>query len=220
MLIIYGSDISAPSNKVRFMANLVGVEHEFRPIHLAKGEARTAEFLKKHPAGKVPVIEDDGFVLFESNTILKYLARKYRPELYPSGLEEQAITDQWMDFVSAHIGLAMAKIMFNRILAPRRNLEVDQRALDEGQKFIHRFLPPVENLLGPSGEACLLGERLSIVDVNLLATLDPAEASGIDLSRYANLQKWRNRLKKEDFYSRCHKCYEDVVKKYPIPGKS
>lgn len=218
MLTIYGSEVSSPSNKVRFMANLAGVEYEYRSIHLAKGEARSPEFLKKHPAGKVPVIEDNGFVLFESNAIVKYLARKYRPELYPSDIEQQAVVDQWMDFISAHVGLAMAKITFNRILAPLRKMEVDQRSLDEGQKFMHRFLPPVDNLIGASDDSYVLGKTMSIVDVNLLATLDPAEASGVDLARYENIQRWRDRLKKEDFYTRCHRSFEEVIQKYSGAG--
>jgi len=214
MLIIYGSEVSSPSNKVRFMANLAGVEYEYRSIHLAKGEARTPEFMKKHPAGKVPVIDDNGFVLFESNAILKYLARKYRPELYPSGIEEQALVDQWMDFVSAHVGQAMAKITFNRLLAPLREIEVDQRSLDEGVKFMHRFLPPVENFLEASEDSYFFGRAISIVDVNLLATLDPAEAAGVDLSPYEKLSRWRNRLKQEEFYIRCHRSYEETLQKY------
>ena len=64
MLKIYGADLSAPANKVRMTANALGIEYEYIRVSIRDGENRTEEYLKMHPAGKVPVIDDDGFVLF------------------------------------------------------------------------------------------------------------------------------------------------------------
>ena len=62
------------------------------------------------PRGKVPVIDDDGFVLFErNNAIIRYLAAKREWPLYPGGAKQRALVDQWADFVSDHIASALGR---------------------------------------------------------------------------------------------------------------
>ncbi len=65
MLKIYGADLSGPSCKVRFVANALGLAYEYMKVDLVKGANRSEAHLRLHPAGKVPVIDDDGFVLFD-----------------------------------------------------------------------------------------------------------------------------------------------------------
>ena len=72
MLTIYGSDLSGPCNKTRFVANYLGLNYEYRRINLREGEQKQAWFLKINPVGKVPAMEEDGFCLFESAAICKY----------------------------------------------------------------------------------------------------------------------------------------------------
>ena len=211
MLRIYGSDLSAPSNKVRFVANALGLEYDFVFVNLREGEHRKPEFLKLHPAGKIPVIDDDGFVLFESAAIIRYLADKYNADLYPKPLKERAIVDQWIDFSGHHVGLAASKVLYNRVFAPRRNLPVDEMSLKEGLEWLVRFLPVVDAQLGKN--KYLTSNKLTIADINLLAILDPAEVAGINLLPYKNIVAWRNDLKKKDFYTKCFKEFGEALKK-------
>ena len=81
MLKIYGADLSSPANKVRFAANALGLEYEYIQVKLRDGEHKKSEFLKINPVGKIPVIDDDGFVLFESGAIAKYLCVKHNSAL-------------------------------------------------------------------------------------------------------------------------------------------
>jgi len=209
MLKIYGSDLSGPSNKVRLVANALGLEYEYRRVDLRDGENKTEDYLRLHPAGKVPVIDDGGFVLFESNAIIKYLASKAGSPLYPQETNKQAIVDQWIDFSSHHIGTAMGRVLFNRLFAPFLKLEVDEHSLSDGLSFLDRFLPVVERQL--QANPFLAGNEFTLADLNLLAILDPAEVVGIDLSAYASLSKWRKGLREESFYTKCHKSYEEAV---------
>ena len=209
MLKIYGSDLSTPANKVRFAANAIGLKYEYKRVDLRAGEHQKPEFLKLHPAGKIPVIDDDGFVLFESNAIIKYLALKNNSPLYPKELKEQATIDQWIDFGSHHAGQAMAKVVYNRLIAPLRNVPVDEHSLKEGLTFLDRFLPIIDQQLGKN--KFLAGDRFTLADINLLTILDPAEVSSIDLGKYKNIVKWRNALRKEKFYRDCHEEYGEVL---------
>ena len=110
MLTIYGADLSPPSFKVRFAANALALTYEYKKVDLINGENTSEDFLKLNPAGKVPVIQDDGFVLYESNAILKYLAATSESPLYPAGIKQRALIDQWMDFVSHHVATAMNRV--------------------------------------------------------------------------------------------------------------
>jgi glutathione S-transferase len=209
MLIIYGANLSAPANKIRFVANALGLEYEYQKVNLRQGENKQDWFLKLHPAGKIPVIDDDGFVLFESNAIIKYLAQKHKSVLYPSGLKERAAVDQWMDFVSLHIGAAMGRVLYNRVFAPIIGTEVDQRSLKDGVSFLGRFLPVVDRQL--KNNEYLAGSEMTLADFVLLATLDPTEVAGIDVSSYPKIVRWRQKLMEQEFYTKCHKSYGEAL---------
>lgn len=210
MLKIYGANLSSPANKIRFVANALGLDYEYIQISIRDGENQTEEYKKLHPAGKVPAIDDDGFVLFESDAIAKYLAASQRSPLYPEDIKQRAKVDQWMDFSSIHINAAMGRVMFNRIFAPVIKAPVDQNSLNDGIKFLGRFLPVVDAQLSRS--KYLASDELTLADFSLLSSLDPAEAAEIDLAPYPNLVKWRSDLMKRDFYTKCHSSYGDVLK--------
>jgi glutathione S-transferase len=210
MLTIYGSDVSSPANKVRFAANALGLKYEYSRVNLRAGEQQRPEFLKVNPIGKVPAIDDNGFCLFESNAIIKYLADKNNSALYPKELKARALVDSWIDFTTLHVGINLMKVTYNRLFAPMRGQPVDENSIKDGEQFLSRFLPTVDQQLGLSKYLC--GPTMTLADINLLATLDPAEASQVDLSKYKNITKWRNALKKEKFYTQCHSDYSDAVK--------
>jgi len=79
MIQLFGSANTKSFNtlKIRFALAEIGVAYQFTPVDLAKGESRTAQFLRINPHGKVPVLLDDDFALPESDAILWYLAEKY-----------------------------------------------------------------------------------------------------------------------------------------------
>jgi len=149
MLKIYGADLSPPSNKVRFVANELGLDYEYSSVNLVSGENQSEGHLKLHPGGKVPVIDDDGFVLFESNAIIRYLAAKCESPLYPGGTKQRAQVDQWADFVSHHIASALGRVLFNRVFAPFLGQEVDEGAITENLSFLDRFLRRLQPALRP-----------------------------------------------------------------------
>jgi glutathione S-transferase len=209
MLKIYGAELSSPSNKVRFVANELGLEYDYQSVNLVAGDNQKEEHLKLHPGGKVPVIDDDGFVLFESNAIIRYLATKSESPLYPAGAKQRALVDQWSDFVSHHIATAVSRVLVNRVFAPFLNQEVDERSLADGLSFLERFLPVVNAPL--EERRYLAGGELTLADFSLLAALDPAEVAQVDMSGYLNITRWRKDLMGREFYTKCHKSYGDVL---------
>lgn len=209
MLTIYGFDFSSPANMVRMCANAVGVEYQYVQLDPFKGEHKSDEHLARHPAGKVPAIDDDGFTLFESTAIMKYLCRKAGSDCYPEDVVRQAVIDQWCGFVSIHVFMAMGRVTFNRMVAPKLGVEVDQGSLADGLRFLGQFLPVIEQQLEKS--RYLAGDDFSIADICLLAILDPAEVVELDLTPYPKLIAWRDDLRGQPFYRGVHDFYGESL---------
>jgi glutathione S-transferase len=208
MLTIYGFNFSSPSNKVRFTANALGITYDYKQVNLMAGEQKSPEFLKINPAGRVPAIDDNGFKIFESTAIIKYLADKNNSPLYPKDLQKRAVVDQWIDFSNIHVQAAINRITFNRVMYKFLNVSIDERSLNDGLKFVGQFLPMLEKQLKEN--KYLAGSEMTLADINLLAVLDPAEMSSIDLSAYPSLIAWRKNLKNQSFYKQCHNSLEEV----------
>lgn len=210
MLKIYGSDISVFSNKVRYTANAMGLEYEYQPMNIPAGDTQKPEYLRIHPAGKVPAMDDDGFILFESNAICKYLADKNGSELYPKELKQRSVVDQWVDFSTLHVSNAVNRLLFNRVLAPLIGMAVDEQSIKDGINFVARFLPIVDKQLEVKNY--FASGQMTLADVCLLASLDPVEISDIDISSYQNIVRWRNALKQEKFYKDCFDEYGEPLR--------
>lgn len=209
MLTIYALDLSAPALKVLYVANALGLQYEKKGINLMGGEGQNPEYLKIHPAGKVPAITDGDFKLFESNAIIRYFARKKNSDLYPNDIKKQAIIDQWIDFVSIHIQNGVSRVLWNKVFAPKLGKEVDQNSMKCGYEFLEKYLPVVDQQLGNS--KYLAGDNLSLADFVLLAYTDPLETIEVDIKKYPKLAKWREGLVTKDFYQKVHKFYGETM---------
>ncbi|MDE2028711.1 MAG: glutathione S-transferase family protein, partial [Candidatus Omnitrophica bacterium] len=202
MLTIYGSDLSGPAIKTRLTASYLGIDYKWQLVNLREKEQKQEWFLKINPAGKVPALDDDGFHLFESNAICKYLCDKYDSALYPKDIRKRAVIDQWIDFVSFHILAYYVPVMVNRLFAPLRGLPVDEKAMLDGENGLKQYFPLIEAQL--TKNAFLTGTAVCLADIILFAVLEPTEMAKIDLSPYPKLTAWRSGLKKQPFYTRCY----------------
>jgi glutathione S-transferase len=93
---LYNVAYSGNSYKVRLLLAQLGIRYEIVEVDILNGESRTPEFLKINPNGRTPVLDDNGFLLAESNAILAYLARGTR--YLPEDRKSWALVFQWMFF--------------------------------------------------------------------------------------------------------------------------
>lgn len=93
---LYNVTYSGNSYKVRLLLAQLGIPCEIIEVDILKGESRTAEFLTINPNGRTPVLDDNGFILAESNAILAYLARGTK--LLPDDRKKFGLIFQWMFF--------------------------------------------------------------------------------------------------------------------------
>lgn len=108
------------------------------------------------------------------------------------------------------VGAEVSKVLYNRIFAPIRKFEVDERSIKEGLELFNRFLPIVDTQLNKNKYIARNG--LTLADLNLLEALDSVEMVEIDIDHYVNVVGWRIDLRKEEFYTKCHKEYGESFK--------
>ena len=114
---LYQHPFSPNCQKVVALAHEVGVPLELATVEIFKGESRTPAMLAKNPNGKVPILEDGDFVLWESTAMLAYIAAKAgRADLAPTTPRERAEVDRWTSWQGAHFGPAIRKVAFERVV--------------------------------------------------------------------------------------------------------
>lgn len=117
MLKIYGRANSLNVKKVLWMCGEIGLPFEREDFGRDHRPTSDPAFMKLSIYGVVPVVVDDGFVLRESNTIVRYLASKHaRTDLYPGELKARAIAEQWMDYGSVDMGNGMRSVFQGKFL--------------------------------------------------------------------------------------------------------
>ena len=119
MLRIWGRLSSVNVQKVVWCADELGLAYERIDAGGAFGLTRTPEYLAMNPNSLVPVLDDDGFVLYESNAIVRYLAARHsRGTLWPEDLAKRADADRWMDWQTNTYQPAMRDIFWQLVRTP------------------------------------------------------------------------------------------------------
>jgi glutathione S-transferase len=133
LLKIIGRGTSGNVMKVLWLADELRLEYDQQDLGGPFGGNDAPEFRARNPNGLVPVIEDDGVVLWESNAIVRYLAGKYGyGTLSPADTARRAVADQWMDWQQTVVGPVMSPIFWGLVRTPaaERDLAAIQRAIE------------------------------------------------------------------------------------------
>jgi glutathione S-transferase len=194
MLRIWGRANSSNVMKVLWLCDELGIAYERIDAGGAFGRTNEPDYLAKNPNALVPTIEEpDGFVLWESNAILRYLARSRAPAnpIYPSDLRVAADCDRWMDWQVSAINPPMTTIFFTyvRIPEPERNYAAAAKARDVAE----RLWAMAEAKL--AGGDYLCGKDLTLADIALAPYLHRWLALPIERKPMPRLEAWYARLK-------------------------
>lgn len=125
------------------------------------GINKTPEYLKLNPNGLVPTLEDGDLVLWESNTIMRYLAKKYdAKKVFPSDLSSQAASEKWMDWQISTLwpALRIPFLGLTRIPEEERDYVAIKNAFQESNRLLGIFDSVLANDLFCSGKQFNLGD--------------------------------------------------------------
>ena len=183
---IYGAARSRAA-RVLWMAKELGLDYEHVKVDFATGETRTPAHLALNPNGHVPVIDDDGFILWESMAINLYLAKRYNTAgLYPSRREDEAQAWQWSFWGMTEVERPVLTAMMNRAIFPEN--QRDPATADAAEKSLAAPLKALDGVLGPT--LYLLGDHFTVADLNVASILAWARPAQIDMSPFPKVAAW------------------------------
>jgi glutathione S-transferase len=194
MITLHVFPSSPRSFKVLALADHLGIQHRVHIVDLAKGEQETPEFTRLNPNQRVPVLTDDGFVLWESNAILQYLAAKQPASgLLPADPRERALIAQWQCWDLAHWDPACAILVFENVVKKVFGMGVpDPAEIKKGEDRFHLCAAVLDAHL--KGRKYITGSTLTIADFSIGAPLNQAQLAGLPVGRYKEIVRWHAAL--------------------------
>lgn len=186
MMKLYTHPISGHAHRARLFISLLELEVELIELDLSKAEHKAPQFLKLNAFGQIPVLEDEGHHIPDSNAIMIYLAKKHeRRDWYPEDPLGAAQVQRWLSIAAGPLAYGPAAARLVTIFgSPYNPEEVIKRA--------HLLLKTVDGVL--QGKDWLVGARPTIADVSMYSYLARAPEGNVELSQYKEVLAYLERI--------------------------
>ena len=191
MLKIWGRVNSVNVKKAMWCVAELGLPHERIDAGMKFGVNNTPEYRKMNPTGLVPTIEDDGFTLWESHSIVRYLSAKHSAgKLWPADPRARADADRWMDWAFTFQN-AMRNVFWGLIRTPPEKR--DLKAIEEGTQKSHELAAMLDKVL--ADRAFVAGAAFTMGDIPIGAEVQRYMRVPIERPQLPHLQAWFERLR-------------------------
>lgn len=198
MLKIWGRKNSSNVRKALWIAEELGLEYESLNAGGAFGVNDQPEYLAKNPNGVVPMIEDGEFVLWESNTIVRYLAAQYAPDpaFYPASPKARAQAEKWMDWTTSTLAGPFRPVFWGVVRTPADKQDWTQ--INAAKAEVERLLVIVDAAL--ARQPYLSGDEFGVGDIPLGCFAYPWFEMPIERRELPHLKAWYERLQQRPAY--------------------
>jgi glutathione S-transferase len=191
MLTIHGRNNSSNVQKVVWALNEMKVPYERTDAGGAFGIVNTPDYLAMNPNARVPTMDEDGFILWESNAIVRYLANKHdKGGLCPSDPRQHADADRWMDWQQTTLGPTMTPIFWNLVRTPEPDR--DMKLVESSKTVMVGLGKIIDDAL--NGRAYLAGDGFTMADIPAAIQIYRWVALVEDRPSLPNLEAWYDRL--------------------------
>lgn len=153
-----------------------------------RGETRTPEMLKLNPNGHVPVLDDDGYVIWESLAINQYLAEK-TGTLWPAGAQAHGQIAQWSLWAMTEVEPHLVTMLMHMMFLPEAQRSPE--AIEQAKAALAKPMQVLDEHL--AGRPYLLGTDFNVGDLNVCSVLGLAAMLHYDFSPFANVGAWLGR---------------------------
>tara|TARA_A100001011_G_C14185325_1_gene788781 strand:+ start:21 stop:644 length:624 start_codon:yes stop_codon:yes gene_type:complete len=205
MLTVYGRKSSANVQKVHWICLEGNIEFKSVNIGGKYGGHTSSEFKQINPNSTIPVLKDNDFIIYESNSIIKYISDKF-DILKPKNHINAALNNQWIDWASLVFGMQCATYTAHNMFLP-----IDKRnpiiASDAKKKIMISF-EILDNQLNKNN--FILNNNLSLADIPIGCWLHRCVILDLKFSKFKSLDRWYKRLKDND-------AFEVAVISAPLP---
>lgn len=185
MLKVWGRNNSSNVQKVMWCVGELGIPHERVDAGRQFGIVDGPEYRAMNPNGKIPTIEDQGVVLWESNAICRHLARRHG-RLMPSSLADQARVDMWMDWQQTELGMGVGPVFIGLIRTEpeKRNMA----AIDAAKMSAIASMKMLDDELGR--HLYVVGNTFTVADIPIGVMAFRYKALIPESPTYANVDRW------------------------------
>src|SRR5262245_30348233 len=195
---LYEFPFSSNCRKVRAVAEELGIPLEYVRVDLPAGGSHTPAFLARNPNGRVPVLVDGDFVLWESTAIIRYLASGSR--LLPTDRQAAAEVDRWISWQLAHLSPVLSRVGFEKVVKRLTGRgEPDPAVVAAGSV---EFASLTAILDASLGRRQYVAGPLTLADFALAAHYSLAPACGLDLRDHRHVESWLARMLARDSMKR------------------
>ncbi len=183
---LYYDTPSGHAHRARLFISLLNLPVEIVHTPLKQGAHKTPEFLKLNRFGQLPVLEDDGIAIPDSNAILVYIAKKFgKTDWLPDDAQGSAAVQRWLSVSAGQIAYGPAAARLITLFGAKLNAEeVINRA--------HAILTLIDAEL--EGRRFIAADRPTIADVALYSYIAAAPEGNVELSSYGNVTAWLGRI--------------------------
>ncbi len=183
---LYRHKLSGHSHRAQLLLSLIGLETELIDVDLASGAHKQPEFLRLNSFGQVPVLDDNGTVVADSNAILVYIAKKHGGgQWLPEDPVGAARVQRWLSVAAGQIAFGPAAARVVTVFGAKYDAnELIARS--------HALLKLIDDEL--QGRAFLAGDRPTIADVAGYSYIAHAPEGNVALDTYANVNAWLRRI--------------------------
>ncbi len=191
MLRIWGRSNSINVQKVLWCCDELGLQYERVDAGAKFGVVDTPEYRAMNPNSLVPTIDDDGFVLWESNVIVRYLAKRHADgTLCPSDIRERFIAEQWMDWQATTLWPGFRDAFWGLVRTPAE--ERDEAAIAKSQQATARRFEGLDAQLGKT--RFVAGDSFTMGDIPVGISVYRCLKLGIDRDDFPNIARWYDGL--------------------------
>ncbi|WP_097302587.1 glutathione S-transferase family protein [Pseudomonas chlororaphis] len=198
MLKIWGRKNSSNVRKALWCAEELGLTYEAVDAGGAFGVVDTPAYRAMNPNGRIPLIEDDGFVLWESNTIVRYLAARHAAGTawYPDDVRARASAEKWMDWTTSTFAEPFRHLFWGVLRTPAE--QQDWNKINAALNNCGELLAVVDQALAE--HPYLSGDKIGMGDIPLGSFIYAWFEMPIERPKLSNLQAWYARLQQRPAY--------------------
>jgi glutathione S-transferase len=190
MIKLFGNPGSTCTRKVLTVLAETQTPYELTVVDLATGEHKKPAHVARQPFGQVPAIDDEGFLLYESRAICRYLSAKSDSTLVPNDLQQRALLDQWLSIEQSNFSPHAMKFVYHYVMKREQEasvLELATKMLETNYGVLSRRL---------EGNEFVVGDQFTLADIGFMPYIEymqmtPAKAI---LDKYPQVTAWWKRV--------------------------
>jgi len=192
---VYGHPISTCTRKVLTALAEKGEKPEFVTVDIMKGDGKTPDHLARQPFGRVPAIDDDGFQLFESRAIVRYIDEtRGGTKLHGSDPKTRALVEQWVSVETSEFTGPAMKIIYQTFFYPMMGKPTDDAVVQENRAILEKVCGVMEKQLEKT--EYLAGGTFTVADISFMPYVDYLHAGkqGDLFDKFPKIKAWWQRV--------------------------